>query len=117
MSAHLPDFDRLEHMARHDPDGLERLRRRLVHELIERASPAQQRRLRGLQFQIDMERRRAPNPMAACVRLSTMMRDSLLNLQQALNEPRRQRPVTTPARVLRFAPPFIAHTIDQSTRR
>ena len=119
MARQLPDFDTLQTMARHDPTGLERLRLRLVHELIAGADPARQRRLQGLQFQIDMERRRAPNPMAACIRLSTLMRDSLLRMQQALNEPRRPTPTSVPtrvpAKVLRFAPLPVARGAERPT--
>ena len=119
MAGQLPDFDTLQTMARHDPTGLERLRLRLVHELIASADPARQRRLQGLQFQIDMERRRAPNPMAACIRLSTLMRDSLLRMQQALNEPRRPTPTSVPtrvpAKVLRFAPLPVARGAERPT--
>ncbi len=87
MPSHLPDFDSLRRMARDNPDGLEALRRKLVTELIDEAGPERRQRLEGLQFQIDMERRRAANPLAATIRLSSMMRDSLLRLQQAINAP------------------------------
>lgn len=90
----LPDFETLARMAQEDPDGLEALRDRLASNLIESARPEHRRRLRGLQFQIDMERRRAANPLASCLRISQMMQDSLLDLQQALageGEPRSRR--------------------------
>lgn len=80
----LPDFDTLARMAREDPEALEALRDRLASNLIEGARPEHRRRLRGLQFQIDMERRRAANPLASCLRISQMMQASLLDLQQAL---------------------------------
>ena len=115
MSEQLPDFDTLQTMAKHNPEGLEQLRQRLVSDLIASAAPEQRRRLHGLQFQIDMERRRAPNPMAACIRLSTLMRDSLLRMQQALNEPRRARPAAAAARVLHFTPIVAVRAFDQST--
>src|SRR5690606_39594129 len=43
-------------------------------------------KLRGLQFRVDMERRRAKSPMAACIAISAMMHDSFDQLRQALNE-------------------------------
>ena len=116
MSGQLPDFDTMQTMARHDPDGLERLRLKLVSELIANAEPEQRRRLHGLQFQIDMERRRAANPLAACIRLSSLMRDSLLRMQQVLNEPRHQRAVSSAAQILRFSPAFTAQSFEHSTR-
>jgi hypothetical protein len=96
MRSQLPDFDTLRRMARDNPDGLEALRRKLVDELLDDAGPERRQRLEGLQFRIDMERRRAANPLAATIRLSSMMRDSLLRLQQAINTPEDVR--ATPAR-------------------
>ena len=117
MSEQLPDFDTMLVMAKHNPQGLEQLRQRLVSELIDNAAPAQRRRLEGLQFQIDMERRRAANPLAACVKLSMMMRDSLVRLQQALSEPEPERPALVSARVLRFTPAFNARSFEHSSQR
>lgn len=119
MSSHLPDFDTLRRMARDNPEGLEALRRKLVSELLDEAGPERRQRLEGLQFRIDMERRRAANPLAATIKLSSMMRDSLLRLQQAINEPDQGR--ATPARsadVLSF-PAATTHTatLDGFVRR
>lgn len=87
MSAQeLPDFDTIMRMAQDDPDGLEAMRLRMVEALIDQAGPERSRRLRGLQFQIDMARERSANPLAACIRISAMMQDSLLDLQRALSE-------------------------------
>ncbi len=96
MSSHLPDFEVLKRMAQENPEGLEALRHKLIGELLDRASPEQRRRLEGLQFRIDMERRLAANPLAATIKLSSMMRDSLLRLQQAVNNP--DSLMTAPAR-------------------
>ena len=96
MSSHLPDFEVLKRMARENPEGLESLRQKLIGEVLEGASPEQRRRLEGLQFRIDVERRRAANPLAATIKLSAMMRDSLLRLQQAVNNPASL--MTVPAR-------------------
>lgn len=82
----LPDFDKLRDMAQKDPEGLERLRIQLCDQLIQSAPEAYRRKLRGLQFRVDMERRRAKNPMAACIAISAMMHDSFDQLRQALNE-------------------------------
>ncbi len=67
------DFSHFAELAQNDPEGFERARQRLIDELIEQAPAGQQQRLRGLQFRIDMERRRAKTPYAACVRVSRMM--------------------------------------------
>lgn len=82
----LPEFDQLREMAQHDPEGLERLRVQLCDQLIQSAPEAYRRKLRGLQFRVDMERRRAKTPMAACIAISGMMHDSFDRLRQVLNE-------------------------------
>jgi hypothetical protein len=110
MYLRLPEFEVLVDMARNDPDGLEALRRRLCNRVIEQAAPAQRRRLRGLQFQVDMERRRAGTPLGALIRIYAMMHVSLAQLALALNAPtpyvRRQATrgsTPTTARVLPIA--------------
>jgi hypothetical protein len=81
----MPTFDEMVRLAKTDPETLERLRMTLIEETIAEAPESCQRRLRGLQFQIDMERRKAGNPLGACVRISKMMHDSLYTMRQTLN--------------------------------
>lgn len=50
------------------------------------ACPKNQRRLAGLQFRIDMERKLAHTPLKACLRVSGMMWDSFLELRSELAE-------------------------------
>jgi hypothetical protein len=81
------DFDEWANLARTDALAFERRRHRMLQSVIEQAGPDHQRRLRGLQFQVDMERRRARTPLQACMRISAMMWDSVLarnGLRQAL---------------------------------
>ena len=87
MYLRLPEFEVLVEMARNDPDSLEELRRRLCNQIIEKAAPARRPRLRGLQFQVDMERQRAGTPLAALIRISAMMHTSLGQLALAFNAP------------------------------
>ncbi len=82
----LPDFDQLVKLAQEDPEALEALRKNLCEALIQQAPKSYHQRLRGLQFKIDMERRRAKTPMAACIKLSSLMQDSFYKLRMALNE-------------------------------
>ncbi len=86
MHYELPSFDVLKEMAQKDPEALERLRVQLCDQLIQDAPPAYRRKLRGLQFRVDMERRRAKSPMAACIAISGMMHDTFDKLRQALND-------------------------------
>ena len=86
MPNNIPAFDDLVALSKQNPQELEALRTRLCDQLIDSAPEPQRRRLRGLQFQIDMERRKASNPMAACLRISEMMHASFDELRHKLNE-------------------------------
>ena len=72
------DFDAWRELAALDPDGFEVRRQHLIESVIQASDGSSQARLRGLQFRMDMERRRSSNPMAACLRISNMMWDALL---------------------------------------
>tara|TARA_A100001037_G_C15153955_1_gene642143 strand:+ start:13848 stop:14186 length:339 start_codon:yes stop_codon:yes gene_type:complete len=88
MKTRLPAFDVLVDMARNDPEGLETLRRSLTDAVISgAASDVTRRRLEGLQFQVDMERARAPSPLAATLRISEMMCRSLADLHRSMVAP------------------------------
>ncbi len=82
----LPNFDELMKLALQDPIKLETLRQSWVEDIINKAPEHFQRRLRGLQFQIDMERQKASNPVSSCVRLSQMMHEGLASLQYAITQ-------------------------------
>jgi hypothetical protein len=114
------DFDEWSMLARTDPSAFEARRLALIEDYLGQFPLPEQRRLRGLQFRIDMERRRAHTPMAACLKLSAMMWDSLLGSQglkaaldslltaELSNPPPRQPAHTrrsTPARILPFRKP------------
>ncbi len=86
MSKPLPSFDELVKLAQTDPEAFEKLRKSHVEDLIESAPEHTQRRLKGLQFQVDMIRRRSKNPMGACVEISKMMYDSLYHLRETIKE-------------------------------
>jgi hypothetical protein len=82
------DYEQWRELARQDPNAFEVRRLELIESVIGAAPQHCQRRLRGLQWRIDMIRARSPNPLAACVSLSHMMWDSFAGeagLVQALN--------------------------------
>lgn len=81
----LPSFEELRKLAEQNPEQLEALRQQMVEETINSAPQQYQRRLRGLQFQVDMERRRARNPMDSCIRISKMMHDHLFQMRETIN--------------------------------
>lgn len=82
----LPNFDTLMDLASRDPDGLEHLRICLIRDFIDRAPDNQRQRLKGLQFTIDMERRKAKNPVQSCMRMSQMMHERVTDLCDSLND-------------------------------
>ncbi len=93
----LPAFDVLVDMARNDPQGLETLRRSLTDAVITAASnEATRKRLQGLQFRVDMERRRASTPLAAAIRISEMMCRSLADLHRSMVAPPERLPALGP---------------------
>lgn len=102
-TGHELSFDDWHALAEHDPENFEATRRQCIDEFISRAPEAQQRRLRGLQWQIDQVRKLATNPMASCLAISNMMWDSLHRLNQHQQEllqvtPERITPRQTPPR-------------------
>lgn len=76
------DFDDWAMLARTAPDDFEQRRRAVIESLI--SSSDNVRRLRGLQWRIDMERKRAHTPMKSCLRLSTLMWDAFVDLNNLL---------------------------------
>ena len=80
----LPNFDYLRSLADKNPQELENLRQRYSQQIIESAPEKFKKRLKGLLFQIDMERRRSKNALHACIILSKMMMDSYVNLEGAV---------------------------------
>ena len=88
MNRKLPGFDVLVDMARNQPHQLEELRQSLTKEVIDSASTEQQkRRLKGIQFQVEMERQRARTPLQATIRISEMMCQSMAELHKSMVTP------------------------------
>ena len=100
-----PDHELLSNLAREDPEAFEKLRQALVGELIERAPEPIQRRLRGVQFKVDIIRLRSSNSLGATVKIYQMMWRSFLQLRHELTTFRTSSdgPRQT-ARILDFRP-------------
>ena len=109
MKDTLPAFDVLVDMARNDPQRLEKLRRSLTDSVIASADTEQQRkRLAGLQFRVDLERERARSPLAATIKISEMMAQSLAALHRSMVTPLTTETQQVPSRsaqVLAFPGP------------
>tara|TARA_R110002072_G_scaffold1164_4_gene9646 strand:- start:9882 stop:10217 length:336 start_codon:yes stop_codon:yes gene_type:complete len=84
MNYVFPDVDTLMQIAQKDPDALDRIKQEAVSALIDSAEPSHQQRLRGLQWQVDMELKKSKNPMESCIKVSEMMHEKLWELRAAL---------------------------------
>ena len=74
------DFNRNEwkKLFETDPKAFEEKRREAIEECIASAgSPEKQKKLRQLQWQIDMEIRKSKNSLAACVKLNDMLMEQV----------------------------------------
>lgn len=84
------DFDEWKDLAASDPQAFESRRREIIERRIRRAPEQLQRRLRGLQWKIDIVRQRYKDPRVSSAKLFEMMweqvygRDGFL---QALTKP------------------------------
>ena len=67
------DFEEMRRLAESDPAAFEKKRKELIESTIQEAPPEHQERLRRLQWVIDMDRKKCKTPLAACVRLNSMM--------------------------------------------
>ena len=73
------DFDAWAALARDDPEAFERRRDSAVNSLIDDAPDRSQRRLRGLQWRVDQERQLAQSPLGACIRISSLMWQNVMD--------------------------------------
>jgi hypothetical protein len=106
MQTEWPEVDQLITLAKESPAQLEAFRLREVERLIASAPESIQRRLRGLQFQIDCKRRLHTSPMGACIELSQMMFDSVSQLNNALQGIRSTQHDSAPAPAMAAVLPF-----------
>ena len=86
MPHELPDFDALKMLAVTDPDQLDSLQRNMNDQLIDSAPDSIRDRLRGILFQIDMQRRLSKDSMQLCEKISEIMHDSVRDLRDALTK-------------------------------
>lgn len=71
------DFDEWVELAKDDPVTFEKRRTEWLESVIQKSPENNKTRLRGLQFQIDMVREKHRHPLGACMKLSSMMLESL----------------------------------------
>lgn len=78
------DFDEWVTLSKIDPQAFEQRRLQWCNQLIQSAPAPCKRRLSGLLFQINMEKRRSSNPMDSCLRLSGLMWEKFNELRSEL---------------------------------
>lgn len=78
------DFDTWAELAKSSPEEFEARRRAVIESQI--ANSGNVHMLQGLQCRIEMERMRARTPLKSCLRLSTLMSDAFLNMNDVLND-------------------------------
>lgn len=109
------DFDAWMKMHQSSPEEFEKCRAALIDLTIKSAPEHLQRRLNGLQFQIDMNRSRTNSSLQGCINISSMMWAKFDELNIKLNELKNARdpnvssapqPVEPPvsAEILKFIP-------------
>jgi len=106
------DFEMWAKLAESDPRAFEEKRRLMLESFIEGAPSHLHQRLQRLQWRIDREREKCSTPLSACVRLYSMMWDSvcgdsgLLRALQGIgeNESGAGKEPLHSARVLEFKP-------------
>lgn len=80
------NWDAWRELAQNNPQEFEVRRKQVIDNAIASASPSHQRKLRGLQFRVDMAREHSTHPLGAVVKIHSMMWTEFMELQKALNE-------------------------------
>lgn len=105
------DFDEWSKLAATDPQAFERRRRHAVEQLIKDVPKERQPRMRGIQWHVDMIRRKYRDPRVCAQRVFNMMWDSVYGRKGLLDalrldpEVSLQPSTAKPATVLSFASP------------
>ena len=79
------DFDHWQQLYRSDPAEFERQRHAALKDIIEQAPDSLKRRLEGALFKIEMQRRKAANPLHGVILASSMMWEAFHDLNVQLN--------------------------------
>jgi hypothetical protein len=85
------NFDAWMELYKSDPEEFERCRKAVIQSVIKATPKQHQRRLKGLQFQIDMERRRSDSALQSCMRISSMMWDKFDDMRTTLRNMKEKR--------------------------
>ena len=78
------DFDEWVNLNKTDPQAFERRRLEWCNRFIDGAQASNKKRLSGLLFQVNMERRRSTNAIGSCLRMTGLMWDKFNELRSEL---------------------------------
>jgi len=92
-----PNSETLRALFKRDPVAFERLRQELIEQAIRNAHPDFQRRLRGLQFQIDGIRQTARSPLDCSVKMQRLLDKKLDELRYAILRDNLRREALSPS--------------------
>jgi len=81
-----PTINHLISWAESQPELLQDWFEQELNDLIENAPISHQKKLRGLQFRIEMTKRRAKTPIASCIEISKLMYESFYDLKNVLDD-------------------------------
>ena len=107
-SASTFDFDEWKTLAERDPDAFEARRASIIRQYIEQLPADRRRRLEGLQWRIDVERRKYKHPLVSSRWLYDLMwdscagKDGLLAAIRRLTGTGKDSARAIPARILPF---------------
>jgi hypothetical protein len=80
------DFDEWNTLYKKDPEAFEKKRLECLNQCIMDAPLKYQKRLNGLMFHVNAIRQLEKNPMQTCIKMSSMMMQSLNDMRDFLNE-------------------------------
>lgn len=90
------NFDEWMQLAKENPEKFEENRKSAIEAVISSTDGASQKRLEGLQWQIEQMRTSSDNPMSACMRISKLMWENVQGedgLVETLNQLTGKTPV------------------------
>lgn len=79
------DFDAWSELYASDPEAFERQREELIKAEIAKSPESMQRRLKGIQFELDAKRSLCDSPLDSCMQMSTQMWQSFDGMRTRLN--------------------------------
>ncbi len=108
------DFDDWAELAKRDPEAFERRRDQVVSEVCGHMNVDSAPAIAGIRWRIDIERKRCTTPMQLCLRLSSLMWDRYLDMNDALNDSLLQKEHNRPRSMPHPESALLRHGCDGS---